>query len=231
MCTCRSSSADVIVALGGDGFMLETLHSCIDRPVPIYGMNLGTVGFLLNDYRIDGLLERLPQAVPVPLAPAAHARDLPQRSALETGSASTRSRCFARPVRRPTSGVEIDGVVRLPRTGVRRHPGRNAGGQHRLQPLRARADPAGRRQSPGAHADQRVPAPPLARRPAAEQDPLSLHGRSTPASDRSARSPTTPRFATWSEVEVLGGSWHHAHPAVRPRAQLEERILKEQFVP
>ena len=41
--------ADVIVALGGDGFMLETLHACIDRPVPIYGMNLGTVGFLLND--------------------------------------------------------------------------------------------------------------------------------------------------------------------------------------
>ena len=57
--------ATVIVALGGDGFMLETLHARIERPVPIYGMNLGTVGFLLNTYRADGLLERLAQAVPV----------------------------------------------------------------------------------------------------------------------------------------------------------------------
>ena len=63
------AEADVIVALGGDGFMLETLHAAIERPVPIYGMNLGTIGFLLNMYRPDGLLERLGQAVPVPLHP------------------------------------------------------------------------------------------------------------------------------------------------------------------
>ena len=61
--------ADVIVALGGDGFMLETLHARIERPVPIYGMNLGTIGFLLNTYRADGLLERLEEAVPIPLHP------------------------------------------------------------------------------------------------------------------------------------------------------------------
>ena len=61
--------ADVIVALGGDGFMLETLHACIERSVPIYGMNLGTVGFLLNTYRENGLRERLAEAVPVPLHP------------------------------------------------------------------------------------------------------------------------------------------------------------------
>ena len=61
--------ADVIVPLGGDGFMLETLHAYIDRRVPMYGMNLGTVGFLLNEYREDGLLERLALADSAPLHP------------------------------------------------------------------------------------------------------------------------------------------------------------------
>ena len=61
--------ADVIVALGGDGFMLETLHRVIGRPVPIYGMNLGTVGFLLNEYGIERLEERLAAGVSAPLHP------------------------------------------------------------------------------------------------------------------------------------------------------------------
>lgn len=51
--------ADVIVALGGDGFMLETLHRFLDRNVPIYGMNRGTVGFLMNEYAPDDLPKRL----------------------------------------------------------------------------------------------------------------------------------------------------------------------------
>lgn len=54
--------ADVIVALGGDGFMLETLHRFLDRNVPIYGMNRGTVGFLMNQYRRSDLPERLEAA-------------------------------------------------------------------------------------------------------------------------------------------------------------------------
>jgi NAD+ kinase len=54
--------ADVIVALGGDGFMLQTLHSFTGKGKPIYGMNLGSVGFLMNDYREDELLERLKAA-------------------------------------------------------------------------------------------------------------------------------------------------------------------------
>ncbi len=61
--------ADVIVALGGDGFMLETLHRHIDRHVPIYGMNRGTVGFLLNVYSDDALMERLERAETVRLHP------------------------------------------------------------------------------------------------------------------------------------------------------------------
>lgn len=56
------SQADAIVALGGDGFMLQTLHRFINDKVPIYGMNRGSVGFLMNDYREDGLIERLTAA-------------------------------------------------------------------------------------------------------------------------------------------------------------------------
>ena len=51
--------ADVIVALGGDGFMLETLHASQSLDTPVYGMNRGTVGFLMNAYAEDRLQERL----------------------------------------------------------------------------------------------------------------------------------------------------------------------------
>lgn len=61
--------AEVIVALGGDGFMLETMHRHIDCRVPIYGMNRGTVGFLMNIYREDALVERLARAQAVTLYP------------------------------------------------------------------------------------------------------------------------------------------------------------------
>ncbi|MEM1235727.1 MAG: NAD kinase [Pseudomonadota bacterium] len=57
-----ADQADVIVALGGDGFMLQTLHSTEGSPVPVYGMNRGTVGFLMNEYGADDLLFRLAAA-------------------------------------------------------------------------------------------------------------------------------------------------------------------------
>src|SRR5579871_86715 len=53
------AQAQVIVALGGDGFMLETLHRTLGRRTPIYGMNQGSVGFLMNEYNEDRLLERI----------------------------------------------------------------------------------------------------------------------------------------------------------------------------
>src|SRR5690606_31084657 len=55
--------------LGGDGFMLETLHRTFGQPVAIYGMNCGTVGFLMNEFDDEGLLERLAQAEEVRLHP------------------------------------------------------------------------------------------------------------------------------------------------------------------
>ncbi len=60
----RPEDADVIVALGGDGLMLQTLHRTIDAPKPIYGMNRGSVGFLMNEYSAHDLLERLAAARP-----------------------------------------------------------------------------------------------------------------------------------------------------------------------
>jgi NAD+ kinase len=54
--------AKIIVALGGDGFMLQTLHKFVGSQKPIYGMNLGSVGFLMNEYRQEGLEDRLAAA-------------------------------------------------------------------------------------------------------------------------------------------------------------------------
>jgi NAD+ kinase len=51
--------ADAIVALGGDGLMLQTLHQTMQLGTPIYGMHQGSIGFLMNDYREEGLIERL----------------------------------------------------------------------------------------------------------------------------------------------------------------------------
>ncbi len=57
-----ADEAQVIVALGGDGFMLHTLHKTQNLPAPVYGMNRGTVGFLMNEYAEDDLLFRLAAA-------------------------------------------------------------------------------------------------------------------------------------------------------------------------
>lgn len=70
--------ADVIVALGGDGFMLQTLHATQELDIPVYGMNRGTVGFLMNEYHEDDLIERLSLAVEEvtnPLRMVAHTAD------------------------------------------------------------------------------------------------------------------------------------------------------------
>jgi len=56
------NDAEVIVALGGDGFMLETMHSNLQLRKPVYGMNRGSVGFLMNDHDEDDLPERIFEA-------------------------------------------------------------------------------------------------------------------------------------------------------------------------
>lgn len=63
--------ADMVVALGGDGFMLQTLHAMLEegRILPVFGMNLGTLGFLMNDWKPDGLDERLSRAKSFSVSP------------------------------------------------------------------------------------------------------------------------------------------------------------------
>jgi NAD+ kinase len=58
----RPEQAELIVALGGDGFMLRTLHAYHALELPVYGMKLGRVGFLMNKHRLDGLPERIARA-------------------------------------------------------------------------------------------------------------------------------------------------------------------------
>jgi NAD+ kinase len=66
-----AESAETLVVLGGDGFMLHTLHSMLEsgRPRPVFGMNRGTVGFLMNDWRLDRLAERINSAKAIRVAP------------------------------------------------------------------------------------------------------------------------------------------------------------------
>src|SRR5215468_2321293 len=61
--------AEVIVAMGGDGFMLRTLHRHLALNRPVYGMKLGTVGFLMNQFHPDDFAERLGRAQPTALKP------------------------------------------------------------------------------------------------------------------------------------------------------------------
>jgi len=71
--------ADIIVALGGDGFMLHTLHRTQELGIPVYGMNRGTVGFLMNEYSESDLLTRLNEAVEETINP------LSMKAEAETG--------------------------------------------------------------------------------------------------------------------------------------------------
>ncbi|MGB6195175.1 MAG: NAD kinase, partial [Methyloceanibacter sp.] len=104
--------ADVVVALGGDGLMIQTMHRLLDRLTPIYGMNRGSVGFLLNDYREDELLERLDKAevnVIHPLRMTAYNRDKAEHKALAINEVSL----FRQIYQAAKLRVSVDGRVRL----------------------------------------------------------------------------------------------------------------------
>ena len=110
--TAPPETADVIVALGGDGFMLETLHRYRERGVPFYGMHRGSVGFLMNAYAPDALQQRIAAAVPVNIHPLAMvARDAAggEHRALAFNEVSLlRQRRQAAKLR-----ISIDDVVRI----------------------------------------------------------------------------------------------------------------------
>jgi NAD+ kinase len=105
------AEADIIVPLGGDGFMLETLHRFADRKKPIFGMHRGSVGFLMNLYRPDGLYERLAAAQPVELHPLemTASQDGTSRRAIAFNEVS-----LLRETRQAAKlRVSVDGIVRL----------------------------------------------------------------------------------------------------------------------
>ncbi len=106
------AQAGVIVALGGDGFMLQTLHATQMLGVPVYGMNRGTVGFLMNAFHADDLNDRLEEAeeaVINPLATVASCVDGSHHEALAINEVSLlRAGPQAARLR-----ISIDGKVRM----------------------------------------------------------------------------------------------------------------------
>ena len=104
--------ANVIVALGGDGFMLQTLHGTMHLDLPVYGMNCGTIGFLMNEHSVDGLIERLEAAeetVINPLAMAAEASD----GSVEHGLAINEVSLLRAGPQAAKLRISIDGKVRM----------------------------------------------------------------------------------------------------------------------
>jgi NAD+ kinase len=104
--------ADVVVALGGDGMMLQTLHRFMEAQVPVYGMNRGSVGFLMNEYREDELPERLMRAklnMIYPLRMRAVMRDGATGEALAINEVSL----FRLTHQAARLRISVDGEVRL----------------------------------------------------------------------------------------------------------------------
>jgi NAD+ kinase len=111
--TCDPDDADVIVALGGDGYMLQTLHKYMKSRKPIYGMHRGTVGFLMNEFRIDGLISRLEVAeisTMRPLIMEVRGRDGQKSEARAFNEVSLWRQTY----QAAKLKISIDGVLRLP---------------------------------------------------------------------------------------------------------------------
>jgi NAD+ kinase len=103
---------DVIIVLGGDGFMLHVLHKYSDLNIPFYGMNSGTVGFLMNNFTVDNLpdrLEKAESAILYPLHMVARQADGTEHHALAINEVSLlRETNQAAKIR-----ISIDGAVRM----------------------------------------------------------------------------------------------------------------------
>jgi len=108
-----AEQAEIIVALGGDGFMLQALHAFLDRHRPIYGMNFGSIGFLMNEFAVDDLHRRLDAAEPAaihPLRMLAVTRDGKSVEALAFNEVS-----LLRETRQAAKlRIAVDGKVRIP---------------------------------------------------------------------------------------------------------------------
>ncbi len=106
------AAADAVIAIGGDGFMLQTLHRHIKRQLPIFGLNRGTIGFLMNVYSDDELIERIRATEKVTLHPlrmiATRARGKPRIAFAINEVSLLRQTRQAANIR-----VSVDGRVRI----------------------------------------------------------------------------------------------------------------------
>jgi NAD+ kinase len=109
---CEPDRADVIVALGGDGFMLRTLHAYLLLDKPIYGMKCGTVGFLMNDFDPTGLEARIEAARKVTLCPLAMQADLRDGSRADAVAFNEVS-VIRSSVQSANVRISVDGIERL----------------------------------------------------------------------------------------------------------------------
>jgi NAD+ kinase len=109
----RPETADVVVALGGDGLMLATLQRLMNSGKPIYGMHRGTVGFLMNEYSDNGLVERLNAAEVSVIHPLLmRARDAAGR--VHRHRAINEVSLFRQTYQAARLCIRVDGKVRLP---------------------------------------------------------------------------------------------------------------------
>jgi len=227
--TVPPEQAEVVVALGGDGFMLETLHRYLERRIPIYGMNLGTVGFLLNAYNPRGLLERIAQASRVGLYPL-RMNAVRTNGAVHEGLAINEVSIFRETRQAASLAIEIDGVCRMPELvcdGV------------------LVATPAG---STAYNLSAHGPIIPLganllALTPISPFRPRRWRGALLPSQSRFAIRVLDPAkrpvsaVADFTEIRDVASVeiWEDRKLSLKllfdPEHNLEERILKEQFVP
>ncbi len=189
--------AQTLVALGGDGFMLHTLHRMLEGEcphLPVFGMNRGTIGFLMNEWRLEGLAERIAAAKAIRVAP------LEMRATTVGGKTFTHAAINEVSLLRETRQtakieVLVNGHVVMPELvcdGVLvATPGRIDG----VQSVGARPDSAARGEDARADADQPVPSAALVGRHPARREPGLLpraRGREPPGlggrrPDRGAR--------------------------------------------
>lgn len=153
-----ATEADVAVVLGGDGFMLRSLHRTLgmERSIPLYGLNCGTVGFLMNHYEAEGLVERVSEAeqtVLHPLETMVRDRDGGKRRMVAINEVALfRTSAQSSKIRIRVDGEVAleqlvgDGVIVATPAGSTAY-NRSAGGPHR--PARV--------QAPAADADCRLP--------------------------------------------------------------------------
>jgi len=106
------ADAEIIVPLGGDGFMLESLHRFIGAGVSIFGMHRGSVGFLMNPYALEGLPERLATAQPVILFPL-EMTTYDEQGATETAIAFNEVSLLRETRQGAKLRISVDGVMRL----------------------------------------------------------------------------------------------------------------------